>query len=51
MLREIWGYPDAPLTRSVDSAIGRLRKRIGPEPFARVVITAPLRRGRATNRP
>ena len=32
LLREVWGYQDAPLTRSVDSAIGRLRKKIEPEP-------------------
>ena len=28
LLREIWGYPDAPSTRSVDHAIARLRKKI-----------------------
>ena len=27
-LREIWGYIDAPATRSVDQAIARLRKKI-----------------------
>jgi two-component system response regulator VicR len=32
LLREIWGYPDAPMTRSVDHAIGRLRKKIEPDP-------------------
>jgi DNA-binding response OmpR family regulator len=28
LLKAVWGYPDAPLTRSVDHAIGRLRKKI-----------------------
>jgi DNA-binding response OmpR family regulator len=32
LLREIWGYPDAPSTRSVDNAIARLRKKIEPDP-------------------
>jgi DNA-binding response OmpR family regulator len=32
LLREVWGYPDAPLTRSVDSAVARLRKKIEPDP-------------------
>ena len=32
LLREIWGYPDAPATRSVDNAIARLRKKIEPDP-------------------
>jgi DNA-binding response OmpR family regulator len=32
LLRDVWGYTDAPLTRSVDSAIARLRKKIEPEP-------------------
>jgi DNA-binding response OmpR family regulator len=32
LLREIWGYPDAPMTRSVDHAIARLRKKIEPDP-------------------
>jgi two-component system alkaline phosphatase synthesis response regulator PhoP len=32
LLREIWGYPDAPTTRSVDNAIARLRKKIEPDP-------------------
>jgi DNA-binding response OmpR family regulator len=32
LLREIWGYPDAPTTRSVDHAIARLRKKIEPDP-------------------
>ncbi len=28
LLREVWGYPDVPATRSVDHAIARLRKKI-----------------------
>jgi DNA-binding response OmpR family regulator len=32
LLREIWGYPDVPSTRSVDNAIARLRKKIEPDP-------------------
>ena len=28
LLREIWGYPDTPSTRSVDHAIARLRKKL-----------------------
>jgi DNA-binding response OmpR family regulator len=32
LLREIWGYPDVPTTRSVDNAIARLRKKIEPDP-------------------
>jgi DNA-binding response OmpR family regulator len=28
LLREVWGYPDVPTTRSVDHAIARLRKKI-----------------------
>jgi DNA-binding response OmpR family regulator len=32
LLREVWGYPDAPMTRSVDNAIARLRKKIEPDP-------------------
>jgi DNA-binding response OmpR family regulator len=32
LLREIWGYPDAPATRSVDHAVARLRKKIEPDP-------------------
>jgi DNA-binding response OmpR family regulator len=30
LLRDVWGYPDAPLTRSVDHAIARLRKKVEP---------------------
>jgi DNA-binding response OmpR family regulator len=32
LLREIWGYIDAPSTRSVDHAIARLRKKIENDP-------------------
>jgi len=32
LLREIWGYIDAPSTRSVDHAIARLRKKIELDP-------------------
>jgi DNA-binding response OmpR family regulator len=32
LLRDVWKYGDAPLTRSVDNAIARLRKKIEPCP-------------------
>jgi DNA-binding response OmpR family regulator len=32
LLREVWGYPDVPITRSVDHAIARLRRKIEPDP-------------------
>lgn len=32
LLREVWGYPEAPATRSVDHAIARLRKKIEADP-------------------
>lgn len=32
LLREVWGYPSTPITRSVDHAVGRLRKKIEPDP-------------------
>jgi DNA-binding response OmpR family regulator len=32
LLREVWGYAETPLTRSVDSAVARLRKKIEPDP-------------------
>jgi DNA-binding response OmpR family regulator len=32
LLREVWGYVNAPTTRSVDHAIARLRKKIEPDP-------------------
>ena len=31
LLRHVWGYPDAPHTRSVDHAVARLRKKIEPD--------------------
>jgi two-component system, OmpR family, response regulator MtrA len=31
LLCDVWGYPDAPLTRSVDNAILRLRRKIEPD--------------------
>jgi DNA-binding response OmpR family regulator len=31
LLREVWGYPDAPSTRSVDHAVARLRRKIEPD--------------------
>ncbi len=38
LLREVWGYPDVPNTRSVDNAVLRLRKRIEPDPRHPVYI-------------
>jgi DNA-binding response OmpR family regulator len=32
LLTQIWSYADSPLTRSVDHAIARLRKKIEPDP-------------------
>jgi two-component system OmpR family response regulator len=32
LLREVWGYPESPMTRSVDHAIARLRKKIEIDP-------------------
>jgi len=32
LLREVWGYPELPYTRSVDHAIARLRKKIEANP-------------------
>lgn len=32
LLREVWGYQETPLTRSVDSAVARLRKKVEPDP-------------------
>ena len=32
LLREVWGYPDTPETRSVDHAIARLRRKIERDP-------------------
>ena len=34
LLREVWGYRDPPLTRAVDIAITRLRRKIEPDPSA-----------------
>ncbi len=31
LLRNIWGFPDAAETRSVDMCVRRLRSKIGPE--------------------
>ncbi len=31
LLRQVWGYPDMPETRSVDHAVARLRKKIEPD--------------------
>jgi DNA-binding response OmpR family regulator len=31
LLRELWGYPQIPFTRSVDNAIARLRKKVEPD--------------------
>jgi two-component system, OmpR family, response regulator VicR len=31
LLKDVWGYPDTPETRSVDHAIARLRKKIEPD--------------------
>ena len=40
LLREIWGYPETPNTRSVDHAIARLRKKIEADPrHPRFVLT------------
>ena len=32
LLSQVWSYPDTPITRSVDHAIARLRKKIEPDP-------------------
>jgi DNA-binding response OmpR family regulator len=32
LLREVWGYPESPITRSVDHAIARLRKKLEADP-------------------
>lgn len=32
LLRNLWGYPDAPYTRAVDNTVARLRKKIEPDP-------------------
>jgi DNA-binding response OmpR family regulator len=38
LLREVWGYSDSPITRSVDHAIWRLRKKIEPQPHRPLYI-------------
>src|SRR5260221_2143516 len=38
LLRAIWGYVDTPLTRSVDQAILRLRKKLEPDPHHPIYI-------------
>jgi DNA-binding response OmpR family regulator len=38
LLREVWGYPLIPNTRSVDHAIARLRKKIELDPHSPIVI-------------
>lgn len=32
LLREVWGYAETPITRSVDHAVARLRRKIEPDP-------------------
>jgi len=32
LLRNVWGYQNVPLTRSVDNLIARLRWKIEPDP-------------------
>jgi DNA-binding response OmpR family regulator len=32
LLRVVWGYVDAPMTRTVDNMIARLRRKIEPDP-------------------
>ena len=32
LLKHVWAFPDAPLTRSVDHAVARLRKKVEPDP-------------------
>jgi two-component system, OmpR family, response regulator MtrA len=56
LLREIWGYPETPNTRSVDHAVARLRKKIEEDPrHPRFVLTVHgdgyQLRGYATARP
>lgn len=38
LLREVWGYPEDPLTRSVDKAINRLRIKVEHDPHHPVFI-------------
>jgi DNA-binding response OmpR family regulator len=39
LLRAVWGYPEAPMTRSVDNAVARLRKKIEPDGEPRFIHT------------
>ena len=32
LIREVWGYPDSVLTRTVDTHIGELRKKLEQDP-------------------
>jgi DNA-binding response OmpR family regulator len=32
LLRIVWGFPDAPVTRTVDNMIARLRRKVEPDP-------------------
>jgi DNA-binding response OmpR family regulator len=32
LLQEVWGYVEAPLTRTVDNAVVRLRRKLEPDP-------------------
>jgi two-component system response regulator MtrA len=38
LLREVWKYRDLPITRSVDNAVGRLRRKIEPHPTRPVFL-------------
>ena len=41
LLSELWGYEDSPLSRTVDMAIGRLRRKIERDPHTpRHLLTA-----------
>lgn len=39
LLREVWRFPEAPATRAVDNAIGRLRRKIEPSGESRYIHT------------
>jgi DNA-binding response OmpR family regulator len=32
LLQAVWGYKDAPLTRTVDNFVARLRRKVEPDP-------------------
>ena len=34
LLREVWGFPELPHTRSVDHAVARLRRKVEPDPHS-----------------